>query len=86
MSVCVCMCVCIHIYMYIYIYVCVCVCVRVCVASIHLDAEYSKFMQVVVFCSALLTNFEHLFITILNGNYNFAIAYVDVKISRLSLN
>ena len=48
-------------------YVCVCVCVRVrahayvCVASIHLDAEYSKF---IVSCSPLLTNLENIFLKI----------------------
>ena len=45
------------------VYVSVCVCVGVgtrayvCVASIHLDAEYSKF---IVSCSSLLTNLENI--------------------------
>ena len=54
--VCVCMCVCVC------LCVCVCVCLGtrayVCVASIHLDAEYSKF---IVSRSPLLTNLENIF-------------------------
>ena len=42
--------------------VCVCVCAGtrayVCVASIHLDADYSKF---IASCSPLLTNLENIF-------------------------
>ena len=50
---CVCVCVTVCVYMYIYIYMCVCVCMcvgtraYVCIAFIHLEAEYSKFIVVV---------------------------------------
>ena len=62
------------------VYVCVCVCagmrayvhayVCVCVASIHLDAEYSKF---IVSSSPLLTNLEIIFSKIvLNDLHHFS--------------
>ena len=81
--VCVYVCVCMCVYVCVCLCVCVCVfvCVCVCVDSIHLDAEYSKFIVLVLFfCSALLPNLENLFITNLNEDCHFAIAYVDVKI------
>ena len=51
--ICVCECVCICMFLCLSVYVCVCVCVctgtreYVCVASINLEAEYSKFIVVV---------------------------------------
>ena len=57
-------CVCTRVCMYVSVCesVCMCVCAgtraHVCVASIHLDAEYSKF---IVSSSPLLTNVENIF-------------------------
>ena len=67
-------CVCTRVRVYVSVCVRMCACVRVrayvCVASIHLDAKYSKF---IVSCSPLLTNLENIFSKIvLNDLHNLS--------------